>query len=134
MSKTGGHRGDLRRYQLRHGAAHWGAYLSPIRRELGMVFQNFNLFPHMTVLENVIEAPFPRLCGVPGRATTAALARGPNYALTPSRTGGWPIGGTRVLGAALGGAVSYSAPGKSLADSEATSQSAGGLGIPQKFP
>ncbi|HLH61871.1 MAG TPA: amino acid ABC transporter ATP-binding protein [Ktedonobacteraceae bacterium] len=31
--------------------------LSPIRRELGMVFQNFNLFPHMTVLENVIMAP-----------------------------------------------------------------------------
>ena len=31
--------------------------LSPIRRELGMVFQNFHLFPHMTVLQNVIEAP-----------------------------------------------------------------------------
>jgi ABC-type polar amino acid transport system ATPase subunit len=31
--------------------------LAPIRRELGMVFQNFNLFPHMTVLKNVIEAP-----------------------------------------------------------------------------
>lgn len=31
--------------------------LSPIRRELGMVFQNFNLFPHMTVMQNVIEAP-----------------------------------------------------------------------------
>ena len=31
--------------------------LSPIRRELGMVFQNFNLFPHMTVLQNVIQAP-----------------------------------------------------------------------------
>jgi ABC-type polar amino acid transport system ATPase subunit len=31
--------------------------LSSIRRELGMVFQNFNLFPHMTVLQNVIEAP-----------------------------------------------------------------------------
>lgn len=27
------------------------------RVEVGMVFQNFNLFPHMTVLENVIEAP-----------------------------------------------------------------------------
>jgi len=31
--------------------------LSKIRAEVGMVFQHFNLFPHMTVLENVIEAP-----------------------------------------------------------------------------
>jgi ABC-type polar amino acid transport system ATPase subunit len=31
--------------------------LIPFRTELGMVFQNFNLFPHMTVLQNVIEAP-----------------------------------------------------------------------------
>ena len=31
--------------------------LSHIRREVGMVFQNFNLFPHMTVLQNVIQAP-----------------------------------------------------------------------------
>ena len=28
-----------------------------MRRELGMVFQQFNLWPHMTALENVIEAP-----------------------------------------------------------------------------
>ncbi|PZG09495.1 amino acid ABC transporter ATP-binding protein [Nonomuraea aridisoli] len=27
------------------------------RREIGMVFQQFNLFPHFTVLQNVIEAP-----------------------------------------------------------------------------
>jgi polar amino acid transport system ATP-binding protein len=27
------------------------------RSEIGMVFQRFNLFPHMTALENVIEAP-----------------------------------------------------------------------------
>lgn len=27
------------------------------RRDIGMVFQRFNLFPHMTVLQNVIEAP-----------------------------------------------------------------------------
>jgi len=31
--------------------------LSPMRSELGMVFQNFNLFPHMTVIENIIVAP-----------------------------------------------------------------------------
>lgn len=30
---------------------------SETRREIGLVFQNFNLFPHMSVLENLIEAP-----------------------------------------------------------------------------
>ncbi len=33
------------------------------RAEIGMVFQRFNLFPHMTALENVIEAPI-RVRGV----------------------------------------------------------------------
>ncbi|MFD0995188.1 polar amino acid transport system ATP-binding protein [Pseudoclavibacter chungangensis] len=27
------------------------------RQDIGMVFQRFNLFPHMTVLENIVEAP-----------------------------------------------------------------------------
>jgi polar amino acid transport system ATP-binding protein len=31
--------------------------LLAIRRSVGMVFQQFNLFPHMTVLANIIEAP-----------------------------------------------------------------------------
>ncbi len=33
------------------------ARLKLVRREVGMVFQQFNLFPHLTVLQNVIEAP-----------------------------------------------------------------------------
>jgi len=35
-----------------------------IRRDIGMVFQQFNLWPHMTVLQNVIEAPM-RVRGIP---------------------------------------------------------------------
>ncbi len=31
--------------------------LRKIRLKIGLVFQNFNLFPHMSVLQNIIEAP-----------------------------------------------------------------------------
>jgi len=33
------------------------AHLRRVRGKIGMVFQHFNLFPHMTVLGNVMEAP-----------------------------------------------------------------------------
>ena len=36
---------------------HTGSDINAVRQEVGMVFQHFNLFPHMTVLENVIEGP-----------------------------------------------------------------------------
>ena len=40
------------------------------RAEIGIVFQRFNLFPHMTALENVIEAPI-RVRGVPKQQAIA---------------------------------------------------------------
>jgi polar amino acid transport system ATP-binding protein len=42
------------------------------RMEIGMVFQRFNLFPHMTALENIIEAPIQ----VRGMAHADAVAIG----------------------------------------------------------
>ena len=42
------------------------------RSEIGMVFQRFNLFPHMTALENVIEAPMH----VKGETAAVATVRG----------------------------------------------------------
>ena len=34
-----------------------GVDLNALRRDVGIVFQSFNLFPHMTVLDNVVLAP-----------------------------------------------------------------------------
>ncbi len=42
-----------------------------IRRKAGMVFQQFNLFPHMTALQNIIEAPVT----VKGLSKSEAIAK-----------------------------------------------------------
>ena len=48
------------------------AALRTVRRHVGMVFQNFNLFPHLTVLQNCTLAPM-RVRGI-GAADAEALA------------------------------------------------------------
>ncbi|TDO55561.1 polar amino acid transport system ATP-binding protein [Kribbella sp. VKM Ac-2571] len=60
-------------YDVRNGRLH---ELSPNeiarrRKDIGMVFQQFNLFPHMTALENIIEAPIAVL----GEGRREATAR-----------------------------------------------------------
>jgi polar amino acid transport system ATP-binding protein len=50
------------------------AYIRKIRSRIGMVFQSFNLFPHMTALENCIEAPIYSL----GLSREEAVARAEN--------------------------------------------------------
>lgn len=52
-------------YEMKPGA------IAKQRSEIGMVFQRFNLFPHLTALENVIEAPV----GVKGLSRTDAVSK-----------------------------------------------------------
>ncbi len=47
--------------------------LDKVRREIGMVFQSFNLFPHLTVLQNCMLAPM-KVRGV-AKPAAEALAR-----------------------------------------------------------
>src|ERR671934_232622 len=64
------------------------------RAEIGMVFQRFNLFPHMTALENVIEAPV-RVRGMPkeqaagqGEALLARVGLGDKRDVYPGKLSG----------------------------------------------
>jgi ABC-type polar amino acid transport system ATPase subunit len=50
-----------------------GVNLSKLRAEVGMVFQSFNLFPHMTALENIMLAPM-KVKGL-SRAEAEKIAR-----------------------------------------------------------
>ena len=58
--------GELIGYRERNGVLHEMSEKDAAkqRREIGMVFQNFNLFGHRTVLDNIIEAPV-HVKGVP---------------------------------------------------------------------
>ncbi len=52
--------GELIQLRDKHGGGREpadGAQLDRLRQKLGMVFQSFNLWSHLTVLENVTEAP-----------------------------------------------------------------------------
>jgi polar amino acid transport system ATP-binding protein len=68
--------GELVGYRERGGKLHElrDREIAKHRTEIGMVFQRFNLFPHKTALENVIEAP-RMVRGVPkARAVADATA------------------------------------------------------------
>lgn len=56
---TGFDAGEVRvgGHVLRPENNHGGATVQQVRRLLGMIFQDFQLFPHLTALQNVMEAP-----------------------------------------------------------------------------
>ncbi|MFL6161368.1 MAG: amino acid ABC transporter ATP-binding protein [Jatrophihabitantaceae bacterium] len=66
--------GELVGYHLRGSKLHemHPREAAKQRRDIGMVFQRFNLFPHKTALHNIIEAPIK----VQGMKRSAATARG----------------------------------------------------------
>ncbi|WP_311477451.1 amino acid ABC transporter ATP-binding protein [uncultured Gulosibacter sp.] len=67
--------GEIMGYQQRGDVLHElpAAKIAQQRKSIGMVFQRFNLFPHMTALENVMEAPVGVLRVPKAKAKARAL-------------------------------------------------------------
>lgn len=67
--------GDLMGYYEKNGRLHVldDAAKARQRRPIGMVFQRFNLFPHMTAVQNIIEAPTQVLGVSKADATSEAM-------------------------------------------------------------
>jgi polar amino acid transport system ATP-binding protein len=66
--------GELRACGVALGPSATVAELLGVRRSVGMVFQQFNLFPHMTVLENCTLAPVSTRKMSPREAEATAMA------------------------------------------------------------
>ena len=63
-----------------------GLDANPVRRRIGMVFQSYNLFPHMSVMDNITLAPV-HAAGIPRReAETAAVALLERFGLSDKAT------------------------------------------------
>jgi polar amino acid transport system ATP-binding protein len=71
-----------------------GRALQAVRRRVGMVFQGFQLFPHLTVLENVTEAPrrvlgrSPAVAAEAGRQLLARVGLAERAAAYPTELSG----------------------------------------------
>ncbi len=83
-------------------AAEFNRQSQLLRRKVGMVFQQYNLWPHLTVMENLIEAPVKVL----GMSKEAAIEKGlicwpscnwptsamPGLPVSPAvSSSGWPL-------------------------------------------
>ena len=84
--------GDLMGYEERGGKLHRlsDKRIAAQRRDIGMVFQRFNLFPHMTALQNIMEGPClvkgeKKDAGARARARAARAGGAARTSPTPTR-------------------------------------------------